>query len=93
MITAERWVPAGLFARETGVDPGERGTIDAVGAAQRLGLPIVAGGGWWSIGRPAGPVHPDARCPDLELEDLDGSRVALADLRDRKVVLVAWAPY
>lgn len=72
-------------------------TVDVAAVADRMGLPLVdeAEHGLWSLGPwpGAGRALTSADAPDLRLPDLDGQEFALSDLRGRKVLLVAWAPY
>jgi AhpC/TSA family len=64
--------------------------------ARRLGMPLVHDReeGLWSLGPEAAPVlDPGARAPDFELPDLEGRPHRLSDLRGRKVMILAWAPW
>ena len=71
--------------------------FDLASAADRLGMAVVADPdrGLWAIGPETlgGRALATAEAPDVVLHDLDGGEFRLADLRGRKVVLVAWAPY
>lgn len=75
--------------------PGDQ--IDVASVASRLGMPLVSAddgtlhalGPWSGNGR----VLTSAEAPELELPTLDGTPFRLSSLRDRKVLLVAWAPY
>jgi hypothetical protein len=66
-------------------------------AADRLGMAIVESetGGLWALGPESlnGRALVTAEAPELVLDDIDGKEFRLSSLRDRKVVLVAWAPY
>lgn len=76
--------------------PGTPGaTVDVTKVAERLGMPLVEGGGVHALG-PAtvgGRALDSAVSPDLTLPDLDGRPFSLASLRRQKVLLVAWAPW
>ena len=73
------------------------GSIDALAAAARLGMPIVrddvhrvtAIGPGTSTGR----TLSTAAAPDPTLIDRDGNPFHLSSLHGRKVLLVAWASY
>ena len=71
--------------------------VDARVVAEALGMPIVedAEQGVSALG-PAtlnGRALASAQAPDIELEDLDGNAFRLSQLRGRKILLYAWAPY
>lgn len=77
---------------------GEAGGFDLVGAADRLGMAIVAdaSAGLWSIGPESfgGRALTTAVAPELSLPDvLTGEVVKLSSFRGQKVVLASWAPY
>jgi hypothetical protein len=71
--------------------------FDLASATDRLGMAVVADPdrGLWAIGPETlgGRALSTAEAPDVVLRDLDGGEFRLSDLRGRKVVLVAWAPY
>jgi hypothetical protein len=76
---------------------GGDGTVDVVGAAERLGMPLVhdATHGVWALGPAtlAERALSTAVAADPELEDREGRAFRLSSLRGRKVVLVAWSTY
>lgn len=73
------------------------GTIDALAAAQRLGMPVVRdeehGLTALGPGSTTGHTLSSAAAPDPELVDRDGNPFRLSSLHGRKVLLVAWASY
>ena len=93
--------PEGLCRGEVCVPaPGVRradGTIDVLGAAARLGMPVLRDDehGVTALG-PAtatGRTLCTAVAADPELIDRDGHPFRLSSLHGRKVLLVAWASY
>jgi hypothetical protein len=93
--------PQGLCRGEVCVPaPGVRrddGTVDALAAAARLGMPVLRdeSHGLTALG-PAtatGRTLSTAVAPDPELIDRDGNPFRLSSLHGRKVLLVAWASY
>jgi len=93
--------PEGLCRGEVCVPaPGVRrddGTVDVLGAAARLGMPVVHDDahGAWALGPGTSTGHTlsTAAAPDPELIDRDGNPFRLSSLHGRKVLLVAWASY
>jgi hypothetical protein len=75
--------------------PGER--VDVATVAETLGMPLVqdAAAGLWALGPESlgGRALTTAEAPDLELEDLEGNAFRLSQLRGRKILVYAWAPY
>ncbi len=74
------------------------GLVDVSIVAHRLGMPLVAdeAHGVWSLGPETsvtGRALTTAVAPDITLPDLSGRAVRIADLRPKKVVLVAWASW
>lgn len=72
------------------------GKIDVTDFARRMGMPLAHDEehGVWALGpESGGHVLRSAQFPDLVLPGFDGESVALARLRGRKVLLVAWASY
>jgi hypothetical protein len=72
--------------------------IDVSVLAERLGMPLVADEehGLWALGPETsvtGRALSTAVAPDLTLPDVDGNAFDLANLRGRKVLLVAWASW
>jgi hypothetical protein len=78
-------------------DAVQDGTVDVRAVAERLGMPIVheASVGLWALGPEtlSGHALPSAEAPDLVLPTIDGDEFRLSTLRDRKVVVISWAPY
>ncbi len=74
----------------------EGGKIDMDDFARRLGMPVAHDDqhGIWALGpESGGRVLASADFPELVLSDFEGNEFDLATLRDRKVLLVAWASY
>jgi hypothetical protein len=72
------------------------GRIDANVLSDRLGMPLVGGGGLWVLGPDTGVTArtlATATAPDLVLPDLEGIPFRLSSLRGQKVVMVAWASW
>ena len=71
--------------------------FDLVRTTERLGMAVVHDQdlGLWAIGPETvgGRALATAQAPDLVLLDIDGNGFRLSSLRDRKVVLISWAPY
>jgi hypothetical protein len=71
--------------------------FDLVRTAERLGMAVVHDQdlGLWAIGPETvgGRALATAQAPDLVLLDIDGNEFRLSSLRDRKTVLISWAPY
>ena len=93
--------PQGLCRGEVCVPaPGVRrddGTVDALAAAARLGMPVVSDDDHGVVaigpGSTTGHTLSSATAADPELIDRDGQPFRLSSLRGRKVLLVAWASY
>ena len=93
--------PEGLCRGEICVPaPGVRradDTVDVLGAAARLGMPVVRDDlhAITAIGpgSTTGRTLSTAAAPDPELIDRDGAPFRLSSLHGRKVLLVAWASY
>jgi len=79
------------------LDPNRDGRIDVTVVAERLGMPVAhdEAHGLWALGPRSGErrVLDDARMPELVLQDFDGGAFDVADLRGRRVVLIAWASW
>lgn len=72
------------------------GPIPLADFAAAMDMPLVHddGHGLWALGpRHAGSVLDSARVPDLVLDDFAGDAFDLAELRGRKVLLLAWASW
>ena len=74
------------------------GSFDALAAAAKLGMAVVADeeAGLWALGPETvgGRALSTAEAPDLVLPDVrTGEPFHLASLRGQKVLLAAWAPY
>jgi hypothetical protein len=73
------------------------GRIDVAVVAERLGMPVAHDDphGLWALGPRSGDrrVLESARMPELVLHDFDGDAFDVANLRGRKVVLIAWASW
>jgi hypothetical protein len=72
------------------------GTIDVRDFAARLAMPVVTDEkyGLSALGpRGGGRVLDDVALPDITLLDFDGTAFELAQLRGRKLLLVAWASW
>jgi hypothetical protein len=74
------------------------GTFDVIDTAGRLGMAVVRdeAAGLWAIGPETvgGRALSTAEAPELTLVDvLTGEPFLLSELRGRKVVIAAWAPY
>ena len=73
------------------------GEFDVEGAAERLGMAIVADAprGRWALGPESigDRALTTAVAPELVLNDLDGNEFRLSSLRGQKVLVVSWAPY
>jgi hypothetical protein len=71
--------------------------FDLVSTTERLGMAVVHDQdlGLWAIGPETvgGRALATAQAPELVLLDIDGNEFRLSSLRDRKVVLISWAPY
>jgi hypothetical protein len=64
--------------------------------ARRTGRPVAHSSTHhvWAVGPEAQrPVIGDAQVPDLVLQDRSGNSFSLAQLRERRFVLHAWAPW
>jgi len=74
---------------------GDGRTLDAPVVAERLGMPLVhdPAHDLWALGPESGRVLASAEAPDFTLPDWRGEPFTLSELRGRKVVLVAWAPW
>lgn len=101
-VTGWRLEPEGACSGDECVpllplDIGADGRFDVTVVADQLGMPIAHDDahGLWALGPRSGDrrVLDDTRMPDLVLTDFDGAPFDLATLRDRKVVLVAWASW
>lgn len=73
------------------------GDFDLSGAAERLGMALVAdeARGRWALGPESigDRALTTAVAPELILNDLDGNEFKLSSLRGQKVLIVSWAPY
>jgi hypothetical protein len=79
-----------------GVSIGTDGRLDVSTFAERMGMPVAAdeSHGLWALGPPAGGrVLDSATMPDVALPDFNGDLFAVASLRGRKVLLLAWASW
>ena len=93
--------PEGLCRGEICVPaPGvlrDDGTVDALAAAARLGMPALRADRHAVTvvgpGSTTGHTLSSAAAPDPELIDHDGNPFRLSSLHGRKVLLVAWASY
>ena len=63
--------------------------------AARLGMPLIEDpeSGLWCLGPESGLPLPSAVAPDFTLPDWKGAPFTLSNLRGRKVLLLAWAPW
>jgi hypothetical protein len=89
MCAGDRCVPVADIA-------GPGNTFPIAELAKRTGRPVAydAARGVWSVGPEAKrPVIGDARIPDLVLQDRAGTSFSLTQLRERRFVLHAWAPW
>lgn len=88
--------PEGACRADTCV-PLPDGAFDLMGAADRLGMGLVAEPslGVWALGPVTlgGRALMSADASDFALPDLDGNMVRITSLRGRKVLVAAWAPY
>jgi hypothetical protein len=77
--------------------PGQPNAFDPLGAAERLGMAVVADeeARLWAFGPESlgSRALVSAEAPELVLPDLEGHDFRLSSLRGQKVILVAWAPY
>ena len=73
----------------------EGGMLDVRMLAERLGMPVVSDEkhGLWCLGPESGRALASAQAPDFNLPDWRGQPFQLSQLRGRKVLLVAWAPW
>jgi hypothetical protein len=74
----------------------EEGHIDVSDFARRMGMPVAHDERHelWALGpESGGHVLENARFPHIELNDFDSKPFDLSTLRDRKVLLIAWASY
>jgi hypothetical protein len=72
------------------------GTVDVGAFATNMNMPLVGDKkhGLWSLGPRAGAkVLDSAALPEIRLADFDGDLFDMVSLRDRKVLLVAWASW
>ncbi len=73
---------------------GADGTFDVRLLADKLGMPIVEGGGLYAIGPESGArAITDVEAPNLTLPDVHGDAFELRSLRGQKVLLLAWASW
>lgn len=89
MCLGDRCVPV---ADMVGAD----GRFSVSELARRTGRPVAhsATHSVWAVGPEAQrPVIGDATIPDLVLQDRSGNPFSLAQLRERRFVLHAWAPW
>lgn len=89
MCSGDRCVPVADIARADG-------TFALSELARRTGRPVAHDEthGVWAVGPEAQrPVIGDAKIPDLVLKDPSGNSFSLAQLRERRFVLHAWAPW
>lgn len=79
------------------LDPAPGNPVDVAQVARQMGLPLVhdRDAGLYALGPEAvnGRALTSAEAPELTLPDLSGHPFRLSDLRGRKVLLYAWAPY
>jgi hypothetical protein len=79
-----------------GIEARPDGTLDVGAIAACLGMPVAADEEHrlWALGpRAGGHVLAGAAAPEIVLDDFDGNAFDLISLRDRKVLLVAWASW
>jgi hypothetical protein len=72
------------------------GTVDVGVFARSMDMPLVGDDkhGLWSLGPCAGAkVLDSAALPEIRLANFDGDVFDMVSLRDRKVLLVAWASW
>jgi hypothetical protein len=73
------------------------GGFDFIAAADRLGMAVVAEPGLslWAVGPEVlgGRALSTADASDFSLPDLDANCFRITSLNDRKVLVIAWAPY
>jgi hypothetical protein len=71
--------------------------FDLAAAAETLGMAVVADPGLslWAVGPESlgNRALASADASDFSLPDLDGNLFRITSLRDRKVLVAAWAPY
>jgi hypothetical protein len=71
--------------------------LDLARVAEALGMPLVHDdqAAAWVLGPAVGNtvLAADAHAPDLVLPDVDGRPFTLSSLRERKVLLLAWASW
>lgn len=70
--------------------------LDATVLSEKLGMPLVAHepSGTYALGPESlGHSLTTAKVPEIELPDVNGDSITLSSLRDRKVLLVAWASW
>lgn len=79
------------------LNPAPGDPVDVANVARQMGLPLVRDSdtGLHALGPEAinGRALTSAEAPELTLPDLSGRPFRLSDLRGRKVLLYAWAPY
>ncbi|MBM4205053.1 MAG: hypothetical protein FJ194_13035 [Gammaproteobacteria bacterium] len=72
-------------------------TLELADITARMGLPLVSepAHDLWAVGPDSvgAKALVSAEAPSLVLPDLDGNLFDLASLRDKKVLIYAWAPY
>ncbi len=89
MCSGDRCVPVADIA-------GPDSRFPVLELARRTGRPVAHDGvhSLWAVGPEAQrPVIGDGTIPDLVLQDRSGSSFSLAQLRERRFVLHAWAPW
>jgi hypothetical protein len=80
----------------TGLPLATDGGVDIVTFAERMGMPLAVDEkhGVWALGpRGGGHVLAGAELPELVLSDFQGNAFDLANLRGRKVLVIAWASW
>jgi hypothetical protein len=89
--------PEGACKGDVCVPLDQSSDFDVEGAAERLGMALVAepAARMWALGPEtlAGRALVSAEAPDFTLDDLDDKPFRLSSLRGSKVLLVSWAPY
>ena len=77
-----------------GIDIDQPIAIETFAAAMGMGVAHDADRGLWALGDRASPsVLASADVPAIELPTFDGDAFAVASLRGRKVLLIAWASW